>query len=166
MDFKSGCIIMEENSYECLLLVSLIKMMIVYIVECEFDEGWISMLDMVLISVWVWKIEGLCIFVCEGISVLVEDLLKGVIIQFGNDVLVVLVEFVVGSEDVFVDIMNQQVQLLGMKGINFENVIGLLLLEYFLIVYDLVLLVWVIINDYLENYLIYVEKYFIYNNIC
>jgi len=120
---------------------------------------------MVPISVRAWKTEGSRTFVREGTSVPVEDLLKGVIIQSGNDASVALAEFVAGSEDAFVDIMNQQAQLLGMKGTNFENATGLPSPEHFSTAYDLALLARAIINDYPENYPIYAEKHFTYNNI-
>ncbi len=165
MDPQSGRIIMEENSHERLPPASLTKMMTAYIVERELDEGRISMSDMVPISVRAWKTEGSRTFVREGTSVPVEALLKGVIIQSGNDASVALAEFVAGSEDAFVDIMNQQAQLLGMKGTNFENATGLPSPEHFSTAYDLAILARAIINDYPENYPIYAEKHFTYNNI-
>ena len=165
MDPKSGRIIMEENSHERLPPASLTKMMTAYIVERELDEGRIAMSDMVPISVNAWKTEGSRTFVREGTQVSVEDLLRGVIIQSGNDASVALAEFVAGSEDAFVDIMNQQAQLLGMKDSNFENATGLPSPDHFSTAYDLAMLAQAIINDYPENYPLYAEKHFTYNNI-
>ncbi|WP_113860943.1 D-alanyl-D-alanine carboxypeptidase family protein [Marinobacter pelagius] len=165
MDPKSGSIIMEENSHERLPPASLTKMMTAYIVERELDEGRISMSDMVPISVKAWKTEGSRTFVKEGTEVSVEDLLKGVIIQSGNDASVALAEFVAGSEGAFVDIMNQQAQLLGMKDTSFANATGLPSENHYSTAYDLALLARAIINDYPENYPLYAEKHFTYNNI-
>lgn len=165
MDPKSGRIIMESNSNERLPPASLTKMMTAYIVERELDEGRISMSDMVPISVKAWKTEGSRTFIKEGTSVSVEDLLKGVIIQSGNDASVALAEFIAGSEGAFVDIMNQQAQLLGMKDTHFENATGLPAPDHFSTAYDLAVLARAIINDYPENYPIYAEKHFTYNNI-
>ncbi|SFR56568.1 D-alanyl-D-alanine carboxypeptidase (penicillin-binding protein 5/6) [Marinobacter gudaonensis] len=165
MDPKSGRIIMEENSHERLPPASLTKMMTAYIVERELDEGRISMSDMVPISVNAWKTEGSRTFVREGTEVSVEDLLRGVIIQSGNDASVALAEFVAGSEGAFVDIMNQQAQILGMKDTHFENATGLPSPDHFSTAYDLALLARAIINDYPENYSLYAEKHFTYNNI-
>ena len=165
MDPKSGRIIMEENSHERLPPASLTKMMTAYIVERELDEGRIAMSDMVPISVNAWKTEGSRTFVREGTQVSVEDLLRGVIIQSGNDASVALAEFVAGSEGAFVDIMNQQAQLLGMKDTNFENATGLPSPDHFSTAYDLAILAQAIINDYPENYPLYAEKHFTYNNI-
>ncbi|MGF2736482.1 D-alanyl-D-alanine carboxypeptidase family protein [Marinobacter sp. DUT-1] len=165
MDPKSGSIIMDENSHERLPPASLTKMMTAYIVERELDEGRISMSDMVPISVKAWKTEGSRTFVQEGTEVSVEDLLKGVIIQSGNDASVALAEFIAGSEGAFVDIMNQQAQLLGMKDTHFANATGLPAEDHYSTAYDLALLARAIINDYPENYPLYAEKHFTYNNI-
>ena len=165
MDPLSGRIIMEENSHERLPPASLTKMMTAYIVERELDEGRIAMSDMVPISVNAWRTEGSRTFVKEGTQVSVEDLLKGVIIQSGNDASVALAEFIAGSESAFVDIMNQQAQILGMNESSFANATGLPAPDHFSTAYDLALLAKAIINDYPENYPLYAEKHFTYNNI-
>lgn len=165
MDPLSGKILMDENSNERLPPASLTKMMTAYIVERELDEGRISMSDMVPISVNAWRTEGSRTFVQEGTEVSVEDLLKGVIIQSGNDASVALAEFVAGSEGAFVDIMNQQAQLLGMRDTRFENATGLPSQDHFSTAHDLALLAKAIINDYPENYPLYAVKHFTYNNI-
>ncbi|MGB1950521.1 MAG: D-alanyl-D-alanine carboxypeptidase family protein [Marinobacter sp.] len=165
MDPLSGKILMDENSNERLPPASLTKMMTAYIVERELDEGRISMSDMVPISVNAWRTEGSRTFVQEGTEVSVEDLLKGVIIQSGNDASVALAEFVAGSEGAFVDIMNQQAQLLGMRDTRFENATGLPSPDHFSTAHDLALLAKAIINDYPENYPLYAVKHFTYNNI-
>lgn len=165
MDPLSGRIIMEENSHERLPPASLTKMMTAYIVERELDEGRIAMADMVPISVNAWRTEGSRTFVKEGTQVSVEDLLKGVIIQSGNDASVALAEFIAGSEDAFVDIMNQQAQILGMNESSFANATGLPSPDHFSTAYDLALLAKAIINDYPENYPLYAHKHFTFNNI-
>ncbi len=165
MDSKSGQVIMEENSHERLPPASLTKMMTAYIVERELAEGRITLADMVPISVKAWKTEGSRTFVREGTTVSVENLLKGVIIQSGNDASVALAEFVAGSEGAFVDIMNQQAQLLGMQDTHFENATGLPAPNHYSTAYDLALLARAIINDYPENYPLYAEKHFTFNNI-
>ncbi|KPP98220.1 D-alanyl-D-alanine carboxypeptidase family protein [Marinobacter sp. HL-58] len=165
MDPLSGRIIMESNSNERLPPASLTKMMTAYIVERELDEGRISMSDMVPISEDAWRTEGSRTFVQEGTQVSVEDLLKGIIIQSGNDASVALAEFVAGSEDAFVDIMNQQAEILGMDDTSFANATGLPSPDNFSTAYDLALLAKAIINDYPENYPLYAEKHFTFNNI-
>ena len=165
MDPLSGRIIMEENSHERLPPASLTKMMTAYIVERELDEGRISLSDMVPISGNAWRTEGSRTFVKEGTEVSVENLLKGVIIQSGNDASVALAEYIAGSEGAFVDIMNQQAQILGMNESSFANATGLPAPDHFSTAYDLALLAKAIINDYPENYPLYAQKHFTYNNI-
>ncbi|WP_372955879.1 D-alanyl-D-alanine carboxypeptidase family protein [Marinobacter sp.] len=165
MDPASGKIIMEANSDERLPPASLTKMMTAYIVERELDEGRLSMDEMVPISVKAWQTGGSRMFVQEGSRVSVEDLLKGVIIQSGNDASVALAEHVSGSEDSFADVMNQQARLLGMENTRFETATGLPHENQYSTAYDLALLAAAIINDYPENYPLYAEKHFTYNNI-
>jgi D-alanyl-D-alanine carboxypeptidase (penicillin-binding protein 5/6) len=165
MEPKSGHVIMENNSSERLPPASLTKMMTAYIVERELDEGRIAMGDMVPISVTAWQTGGSRTFVREGTSVTVEDLLRGVVIQSGNDASVALAEFVAGSEGAFVDIMNQQAELLGMTNTNFENATGLPSPNHYSTAQDLALLAQATINDYPETYPIYAEKHFTFNNI-
>jgi D-alanyl-D-alanine carboxypeptidase (penicillin-binding protein 5/6) len=117
------------------------------------------------ISVKAWRTQGSRTFVQEGTQVSVEDLLRGVIIQSGNDASVALAEFVAGSEGAFVDIMNQQAELLGMNGTEFANATGLPAPDQFSTAHDLALLARAIINDYPENYPLYAEKHFTFNNI-
>jgi len=165
MEPKSGHVIMENNSSERLPPASLTKMMTAYIVERELDEGRIAMGDMVPISVTAWQTGGSRTFVREGTSVSVEDLLRGVVIQSGNDASVALAEFVAGSEGAFVDIMNQQAELLGMTNTNFENATGLPSPNHYSTAQDMALLAQATINDYPETYPIYAEKQFTFNNI-
>jgi len=165
MEPLSGRVIMEENSHERLPPASLTKMMTAYIVERELDEGRLSMSDMVPISVNAWRTQGSRTFVQEGTEVSVEDLLRGVVIQSGNDASVALAEFVAGSEGAFVDIMNQQAELLGMNETSFANATGLPATDHFSTANDLALLAKAIINDYPENYPLYAEKHFTFNNI-
>ena len=165
MDPLSGRVIMEENSRERLPPASLTKMMTAYIAERELDKGRISMSDTVPISVKAWRTEGSRTFVQEGTEVSVEDLLRGVIIQSGNDASVALAEFVAGSEDAFVDIMNQQAEILGMNDTNFATATGLPAPDQFATAKDLAILARAIINDYPANYPLYAEKHFTFNNI-
>ncbi|WP_179888034.1 MULTISPECIES: D-alanyl-D-alanine carboxypeptidase family protein [unclassified Marinobacter] len=165
MEPKSGHFIMANNSSERLPPASLTKMMTAYIVERELDEGRIAMGDMVPISVTAWQTGGSRTFVREGTSVSVEDLLRGVVIQSGNDASVALAEFVAGSEGAFVDIMNQQAELLGMTNTNFENATGLPSPNHYSTAQDLALLAQATINDYPETYPMYAEKQFTFNNI-
>ncbi|MDX1452116.1 MAG: D-alanyl-D-alanine carboxypeptidase family protein [Oleiphilaceae bacterium] len=165
MDANSGEIIVEHNADLQLPPASLTKMMTAYIVEKEVAQGRINLFDEVPISVKAWKTGGSKMFIKEGTKVLLEDLLKGVIIQSGNDASIALAEYVAGSEDAFADIMNQQAQLLGMVNSQFKNATGLPDEGHYSSAKDLALLALAIIKDFPEQYSLYAEKYFTYNNI-
>lgn len=165
LDPKSGRVLMDGNSHERLPPASLTKMMTAYLVEREMDQGRLKMSDMVPISVKAWKTPGSRTFLQEGTQVPVETLLKGLIIQSGNDAAVALAEYIAGSEGAFVDMMNQQAQILGMKDTHFENATGLPHDNHYSTAFDLALLAKAIINDYPGNYPLYAEKHFTYNNI-
>src|SRR5690625_7378738 len=92
-----------------------------YIVSSEIAQGRLGLNDMVNISVKAWRKGGSKMFVQEGTQVSVEDLLRGVIIQSGNDASIALAEHVAGSEEAFVDIMNQKAALLGMHNTRSEE---------------------------------------------
>lgn len=165
MDPKSGRIIMEDNTHERLPPASLTKMMTAYIVERELDENRLQMSDLVTVSVKAWQTGGSRTFIQEGTQVTVEDLLKGVIIQSGNDASVALAEHIAGTEEAFAEVMNQQALLLGMRDTSFMNATGLPHPEQYSTAFDMALLAGAIVYDYPDNYPLYAEKHFTYNNI-
>jgi D-alanyl-D-alanine carboxypeptidase (penicillin-binding protein 5/6) len=140
-------------------------MMTAYIVESEIAQGNVALTDEVPVSVKAWRTGGSKMFIKEGTKVLLEDLLKGVIIQSGNDASIALAEFLAGSEEAFADIMNQQAARLGMTGSSFINATGLPSESHYSTAHDMALLARAIIQDYPEQYEVYKEKYFTYNNI-
>jgi len=165
MDGNSGEVIVEHESYVQLPPASLTKMMTAYIVENEVSQGNINLYDEVPVSVKAWKTGGSKMFIKEGTKVLLEDLLKGVIIQSGNDASIALAEYVAGSEGAFADVMNQQAVLLGMTNSSFMNATGLPSDGHYSSASDLAKLALAIINDFPEQYPLYSEKYFTYNSI-
>lgn len=165
LDATSGEVIIEHDSHVQLPPASLTKMMTAYIVENEVSQENIHLYDEVPISVKAWRTGGSKMFVKEGSKVVLEDLLKGVIIQSGNDASIALAEFVAGSEEAFADIMNQQAVLLGMTDSNFKNATGLPSEGHHSTASDLAALALAIIKDFPDQYPLYSEKYFTYNNI-
>jgi D-alanyl-D-alanine carboxypeptidase (penicillin-binding protein 5/6) len=165
MDATSGEIIIESNSYEQLPPASLTKMMTAYIVERAIAQGDITLHDEVPISVKAWRTGGSKMFIKEGTKVKLEDLLKGVIIQSGNDASIALAEYVAGGEEAFADIMNQQAVEIGMTSSMYHNATGLPAEGHVSTAHDLAILARAIIQDYPEQYALYAEKYFTYNNI-
>ncbi len=165
VDATTGEVLVEQNGELRLPPASLTKIMTSYVVEEELERGTIGMNDMVDISVKAWRMEGSRMFIQEGTKVRLEDLLRGVIIQSGNDASVALAEHVAGSEDVFVDMMNQHAARLGMNDSSFMNATGLPDENHYTTPADLVRLTIALIRDFPEHYRMYAEKYFSYNDI-
>ncbi|MDX1811242.1 MAG: D-alanyl-D-alanine carboxypeptidase family protein, partial [Gammaproteobacteria bacterium] len=164
-DFQSGDVIAELKADARVEPASLTKMMSVYVIEHELKNGNISLSDEVLISKKAWKMPGSRMFVEVNTRVKVEELLKGIIIQSGNDATIAMAEFVAGSEDSFVSLMNSYAQKLGMKGTHFVNATGLPNDDHYTTARDLALLVKAMIRDFPENYSWYSEKVYTYNGI-
>lgn len=165
LEANTGKVIVSFNADQELPPASLTKMLTSYIASHEISKGSISQDDMVRISVKAWQTEGSKMFVREGTSVSVADLLKGIIIQSGNDASIALAEHVAGSEYAFADLMNRHAERLGMRNSHFVNATGLPAKNHFTTAKDLATLARAIINDYPEHYKLYAEKSFTFNGI-
>lgn len=165
IDADTGQVIVEHNADERLPPASLTKMMSSYIVSQEIERGRIGEQDMVNISVKAWRMGGSKMFIREGTQVSVHDLLLGVIVQSGNDATVALAEHISGSEDAFVDVMNQKAALMGMTQTHFENSTGWPAEGHLTTARDLSILARAVINDHPDHYALYKEKYFVWNDI-
>ncbi|MEC8919125.1 MAG: D-alanyl-D-alanine carboxypeptidase family protein [Pseudomonadota bacterium] len=165
MDASTGQLLVNHNGDQRLPPASLTKMMTAYIVEQEIEGGNISDSDMVSISENAWRTGGSRMFIREGTQVSVEDLLRGLVVQSGNDASVALSEYVAGSESAFADLMNQQAQRMGMQNSHFMNPTGLPNDDHYSSAHDLAILARHIITDFPDHYQIYSEKYFTYNDI-
>ena len=165
IDFNSGQVLAEKNADKRLEPASLTKMLSAYVVDYELAQGNIHLDDEVVISKKAWRMPGSRMFVEVGKRVSVEDLLKGVIIQSGNDATVALAEHVAGSEEAFASLMNQHAAELGMTNSHFVNATGLPHKEHYTTARDLAKLAQALIRDYPENYALYAQKEFTFNNI-
>lgn len=165
IDADTGHVIVEHNADERLPPASLTKMMSSYIVSQEIERGRVGEQDMVNISVKAWRMGGSKMFIREGTQVSVHDLLLGVIVQSGNDATVALAEHISGSEDAFVDVMNQKAALMGMTQTHFENSTGWPAEGHLTTARDLAILAKAVINDHPDHYALYKEKYFVWNDI-
>ncbi|HWV13955.1 MAG TPA: D-alanyl-D-alanine carboxypeptidase family protein [Cellvibrio sp.] len=165
IDADTGTVLAEQNSDQRLPPASLTKMMSSYLVVDEIERGRIAENSMVNISVKAWKMDGSRMYVKEGTQVSVIDLLRGVIIQSGNDATVALAEYVGGNEDAFVDMMNKRAATLGMTGTHFMNSSGMPDPNHYSTARDLARMAQAIIEDHPSHYGLYAEKVFIYNNI-
>lgn len=168
MDATTGHIIMEENADEALPPASLTKIMTAYIAEVEIDNGNMSYDDQVYISEKAWRTQGSKTFVDVGSYVRVEDLLRGIIIQSGNDASVAMAEHIAGSEQAFADLMNQHAQALGMDQSLFLNASGLDTASgetNLMSARDLMKLARATIQEHPDHYDIYSEREFTFNGI-
>jgi serine-type D-Ala-D-Ala carboxypeptidase (penicillin-binding protein 5/6) len=170
MDYDSGKIIVEHNADMPVPPASLTKMMTSYVVSSEIQAGNIKLADLVHISENAWaqnpRFKGSSLTWVEvNTNVSVQDLLKGVIIQSGNDASVALAEHIAGSEDVFADLMNQHAAELGMVNSHFKNSNGLPVDGHISTAKDLAILTAAMIRNFPEEYAYYKEKWFTYNGI-
>ena len=123
-DFNSGRILVEHNADLRVEPASITKLMTAYLVDKALEAGDIAMTDMVTISEKAWRMKGSKMFIEVNKEVSVEDLIKGMVIQSGNDATVALAEHVAGSESAFAEYMNHQAAQLGMNNTQFRNSTG------------------------------------------
>jgi D-alanyl-D-alanine carboxypeptidase (penicillin-binding protein 5/6) len=165
VDFTSGHVIAESNANERMEPASLTKMMTSYVLAHEISQGRMTLDEEVRISEKAWRMPGSRMFIEVGKRIAVEDLLKGMIIQSGNDATVALAEHVAGSEDAFAALMNAHAQRLGLTGTHFVNSTGMPHKEHYSTPRDLVYLARVLIRDFPEHYKWYAIKEMTYNGI-
>jgi len=165
IDAETGSVLVEENADQALPPASLTKVMTVYVADNELANGTISLDDSVNVSVNAWQTEGSKMFIQEGTTVRLEDILRGIIIQSGNDASIALAEHIAGSEEAFADMMNQHAKLLGMTNSHFMNASGLPDPNHYMSARDLSLLARAAITRFPDAYKIYGEREFTYNDI-
>jgi D-alanyl-D-alanine carboxypeptidase (penicillin-binding protein 5/6) len=165
VDGETGEVLAQNNADERLPPASLTKMMSSYLVIEELVSGRINESSLVNISVKAWKMEGSRMYVREGTQVPVIDLLRGEIVQSGNDATVALAEYIGGTEDAFVDLMNKRAKELGMNNTHYQNAAGLPAEGHFTTARDLATLARAVIYNHPQHYPLYAEKEFKYNNI-
>lgn len=164
-DVNSKKIIAEKNASQRMEPASLTKLMTAYIVFSELKSGNISIDEKVLISERAWRMQGSRMFIEVNKRVPVEALLKGMIIQSGNDASVALAEHVAGSESTFADLMNNYAQNLGMNDTHYTNATGMPNKDHYTTASDLAKLSVRLIKDFPEYYEWYSIKKYTYNNI-
>ena len=162
---QTGTVIAEYNSDLHVEPASMTKIMTGYVVADQIGNNLINLNDSVLISEKAWRMGGSKMFIEAGKRVSVEDLLKGVIIQSGNDASVALAEYSGGTEEGFVDLMNAYAQSLGMNNTAFVNSTGLPAEGHYSSAKDLAYLTSNFINKFPEIYSLYKEKSFEFNSI-
>ncbi len=168
MDFDSGRVLAESNADAPLPPASMTKMMTSYIVEQALKSGRLKPTDMVQVSEYAWcrgTSSESCMYLPLHGSASVLDMLRGIIVQSGNDASKAVAEHLAGNEPAFAAMMNNEAKRLGMKNTHFMNATGLPDPSHKASARDLAILARAIIHDSSEYYSIYAEKDFTYNGI-
>ncbi len=165
IDMKTGAVLLDKGGEDRIAPASMSKMMTYYTAFTYLKEGKASLDDMLPVSEKAWRTQGSKMFVPLGGRVKIDDLLRGIIVQSGNDACIVLAEGLAGSEEAFVEKMNETAQKLGLTGSHFHNVTGLPDPEHYMTEHDLAILATHIITDFPEYYKYESLKDFTYNGI-
>jgi D-alanyl-D-alanine carboxypeptidase (penicillin-binding protein 5/6) len=165
LDFTSGASLLEKNADVEMPPSSMTKLMTIYLVYERLKQGRMKLDDELLVSERAWRMGGSKMFVQVGAQVKVEDLIRGVIVQSGNDACIVFAEAIAGSEEQFAELMNQKAKELGLTSSNFKNSTGWPDPEQHMSCRDIAMLARRIIRDFPEYYHYDSEKTFRYNNI-
>lgn len=165
IDFHSGRVLAEKNIHKKVEPASITKLMTAYVIYKEIEAGRLSVDEEVLISKKAWRMKGSKMFVEVGNKVKVDDLLKGIIVQSGNDATVAMAEHIAGTESAFADYMNQHARALGMLDTNFVNSTGWPHKDHVTTAADLAKLARALIREFPVQYQRYSEKEYTYNGI-
>lgn len=170
MDYETGAYLFTKQHQEKIAPASMSKLMTVYVLLNKIKEGEVSLDDKFTVSENAWRKGGAAsggstMFLKIGQEVAVEDLLKGILIQSGNDACIVVAENIAGSEPEFASLMNETAEKIGLKNAHFENATGLPHPEHKISVEDLAKLARHIISEFPEYYHIFSEKEFTFNGI-
>lgn len=164
-DFNSGATLLDKDADVPMPPSSMTKLMTAYLVYSALKEGKLKLTDELPVSEKAWRMGGSKMFVQLGTSVKVEDLIRGMIVQSGNDACIVLAEGIAGSEEQFVEQMNAKAKQLGLTNSNFKNSTGWPDPEHHMSCHDIATIARRIIQDFPEYYHYDSEKSFKYNNI-
>ena len=170
VDAQTGEYLFAKDYEKMVPPASMSKLMTIYLIFDELKKGNISLEDVFTVSENAWKKGGAAtggstMFLKIGDEVKVEDLIKGIIIQSGNDACIVVAENIGGSEEEFVGMMNEKAQDLGLEHSHFANSTGLPHPDHRMSVEDLAKLAEKIINEFPEFYHVFAQKEFTYNGI-
>ncbi len=165
VEHNSGTVLAQSNAGERLEPASLTKIMTAYVVFRELAGGNLTLEDQVLVSEKAWRTGGSKMFIEVGKKVSLEDLLKGMIVQSGNDASVALAEHIAGSEETFAELMNTHAERLGMRDTHFVNATGLPHEDHYTTAQDMALVTAASIREFPQYYAWYADKEFVFNGI-
>ncbi len=165
LDVNSGQVLASRNADDRFEPASLTKLMTAYLAFGALKQKSLKPDQVIPVSTKAWKAEGSRMFIEPRKPVTVEELLRGMIIQSGNDASIALAEAIGGTEDTFAEMMNREAKRLGMTNTHFTNATGLPHPQLRATAQDLSRLVVALIRDYPEHYPLYSQKEYRYNNI-
>lgn len=165
IDYATGSVLFEKNADERMVPSSMSKMMTLYVVFDKLKSGEIKLEDTMPVSEKAWRTGGSKMFVELGNRIKVDDLIKGVAVQSGNDACVVLAEGIAGSEEAFADVMNAEAKKIGMEGTHFVNSNGWPDPEHYSTARDLALLSAALVRDFPDHYPLFAITEFTYHGI-
>ena len=165
LDVNSNTILFEKNADERQGPASMSKLMLIYMVFERLQNRTLTTDQEFLVSKKAWKFGGSKMFVNIGEMVSVENLLKGIIVQSGNDACIVLAEGLSGTEENMVDEMNEKAVEIGLTNSNFQNVTGWPHEDHYMSLKDIAYLSKLIITNFFEYYYLFAINEFTYNNI-
>lgn len=165
LDVNSGQVLTSQKADERFEPASLTKLMTAYLAFSALKQKSLKPEQVIPVSTRAWKAEGSRMFIEPNKPVTVDELLRGMIIQSGNDASVALAEAIGGNEEVFAQMMNREAKRLGLANTNFTNATGLPNPQLYSTAQDLSQLVVALIRDFPEHYPLYSQKEYRYNNI-
>lgn len=165
VDFQTNATMFERAADERMAPSSMTKLLTLYVVFQALREGRLQLTDEMPVSERAWRMQGSKMFVMVGTRVRVDDLLRGVIVQSGNDACIVLAEGLSGSEEAFAEVMNETARRLGMANSNFRNSSGWPDNDHYSTARDLAILARHLIADFPDHYSLFSERVFAYNGI-
>ncbi len=165
VDVNTGVILYEKDAHTRMPTSSMSKVMTTYMLFEELKKGAIKLDDTILVSEKAWNMGGSKMFIGVGDRVKVEDLIRGIVIQSGNDATVAVAEGLAGTEEAFAEAMTVRAKEIGMKESNFKNASGWPDPDHYSTAHDLAILAYRTIQDFPEYYHYFAEREFTYNKI-
>jgi serine-type D-Ala-D-Ala carboxypeptidase (penicillin-binding protein 5/6) len=166
MDATTGAVLLQKAADDLMPPSSLTKMMTAYLVFSALNQGRLKPDQTLPVSEKAWRMQGSKMFVPLGQPVGVEDLIRGMLIQSGNDACIVLAEGVAGSEDQFVVLMNKEAQRLGLTHTQFRNATGWPDPDHHMSARDVAMLAFHLVRDFPQYYHFFSEKNYKFNDIA
>lgn len=165
MDHETGAVLFAKDEDEPMPPSSMSKLMTIYLLFQRLADGRLSMDDEFAVSEKAWRMGGSKMFVEVGKTARVEDLVRGIVVQSGNDACIVVAEGIAGSEAAFAELMNEEAKRIGLQDSHFVNASGWPDPDHLMSARDLAQLARHLINDFPQYYGYFAETSFKYNNI-